>query len=294
MKQEIIWQKYKPYFYLLPAAIAFGSLAIFPVGYNIYLSFHRWNWAIGQANKPPTFIGLENYFFILSDNYFWNSIRNTAFFTLGAVGIEFLLGLGCALLLNMDIRGSVFFRSAFIFPLMISDMVAALIGKMLFDPTFSPVNYYLGVMGFSTPNWLGNPHIVIFSIILMDVWWATGNITLLLLAGLQGIPKTPMEAAVIDGASKWQVFKYITLPLLKPIIFVTLLFRILDALRVFALVWGTTMGGPARASEMAQLYIFVQGLGRFLKMGYSAALTVVFSMMVGVLILLYIKKAKLL
>jgi len=293
MKQKVRWQKYRPYFYLLPAAIALGSLAIFPIGYNMYLSLHRWNWAVGQANEPPIFIGIENYLYILNDTSFWNSIWNTAFFTLGAVGIEFLLGLGCALLLNLEIRGSVFFRSAFIFPLMISDMVAALMGKMLFDPPLGPINYYLGVLGLPTPNWLGDRHIVMFSIILMDVWWATGNITLLLLAGLQGIPKTPVEAAVIDGASRWQVFRYITLPLLKPIIFVALLFRVLDALRVFALVWGTTMGGPARASEVVQLYIFVQGLGRFLKMGYSAALAVVFSAMVGVLILLYIKKIKL-
>lgn len=293
MKQKVRWQEYRPYFYLLPAVIALGSLAIFPIGYNMYLSLHRWNWAVGQANEPPIFIGIENYLYILKDISFWNSVWNTAFFTLGAVGIEFLLGLGCALLLNLEIRGSIFFRSAFIFPLMISDMVAALMGKMLFDPTLGPINYYLGVLGLPTPNWLGDRHIVMSSIILMDVWWATGNITLLLLAGLQGIPKTPVEAAVIDGASRWQVFRYITLPLLKPIIFVALLFRVLDALRIFALVWGTTMGGPARASEVVQLYIFVQGLGRFLKMGYSAALAVVFSAMVGVLILLYIKKIKL-
>lgn len=293
MKREARWQQYRPYFYLLPAVVALGSLAIFPVGYNLFLSFHRWNWAVGQANRPPTFIGMQNYLYILQDSSFWNSIRNTTFFTLGAVAIEFLLGLSCALLLNLKIRGSVFFRSAFIYPLMISDMVAALMGKMLFDPSLGSINYYLGVLGLPTPNWIGDRHVVMFFIILMDVWWATGNITLLLLAGLHGIPRTPVEAATIDGASKWQVFRYITLPLLKPIIFVVLLFRVLDALRVFSLVWGTTMGGPARASEVVQLYIFVQGLGRFLKMGYSAALVIVFSAMMGVLILLYIKKIKL-
>lgn len=279
--------KKNPYFYVLPATIVLASLVIFPIGYGFLLSFIRWNWAAGEYSSP-TLIGIANYIKILSDSYFWNSLWHTLYFTVGAVTIEFLLGFACALLLNQVIRGGAIFRALFIFPLMVSDIVAALMWKMLLNPALGHVNYYLNLFGLLSFNWLGDAKIVIPAAILIDTWWQTGNITLILLAGLKSLPRDPVEMATIDGASKWQVFQYITLPLLKPVILIALIFRTIDCLRVFAIIWGTTGGGPGRASEVTQLYLYLQGMGRLLKIGYSSALAIVFSGIVGIIIALYI------
>ncbi len=279
--------KKNPYFYVLPATIVLASLVIFPIGYGFLLSFIRWNWAAGEYSSP-TFIGIANYIKILSDSYFWNSLWHTLYFTVGAVTIELLLGFVCALLLNQVIRGGSIFRALFIFPLMVSDIVAALMWKMLLNPALGHVNYYLNLFGLLSFNWLGDAKIVIPAAILIDTWWQTGNITLILLAGLKSLPRDPVEMATIDGASKWQIFQYITLPLLKPVILIALIFRTIDCLRVFAIIWGTTGGGPGRASEVTQLYLYLQGMGRLLKIGYSSALAIVFSGIVGIIIALYI------
>jgi len=125
---------------------------------------------------------------------------------------------------------------------------------------------------------------------IVDTWWQTGNITILLLAGLQMLPKSPLEMALVDGASYWQKLRYIILPLLRPVILISLLFRTLDLVRVFSIMWGITEGGPGRASMVAQLYIYRQGMGRYLKMGYSASLAIIFASVVTIVILIAIRR----
>lgn len=277
------------FLFIFPGILALTAIVIFPIIFGFYTSLSRWNWAAGEAGSM-TFVGLQNYRKILHDAYFWNSIWRTVYFAIGAVGVQFLLGLGCALLLNQRVRGTVLFRPAFMFPLMVSDIVAALMWKMLLNPALGHVNYYLGALGLPTPNWIGDPHIVIPAAILVDTWWQTGFITLILLAGLKSIPEDLLEAARVDGASAWQRLRYVMLPCLSPVIFVALVFRTIACLRVFAIMWGITGGGPARASEVSQLYIYNQGLGRLLKMGYSAGLAIAFSAIIVVIIAVYIRR----
>ncbi len=278
-----------PLLYLLPGMVALTAIVVFPIGFGLYTSLTSWNWAAGAANSM-TFIGLGNYGTMLHDTNFWNSIWRTLYFTVGAVAVEFVLGLGCALLLNMKTKGTAFFRTAFVFPLMVSDIVAALMWKMLLNPAMGHVNYYLGVIGLGAPNWIGDPHLVIITAILIDVWWQTGNITLILLAGLKSIPASHLEAAQVDGASAWQRLRFVIIPWLRPVIFVALVFRTIACLRVFTIMWGVTGGGPGRASEVAQLYIYKEGLGRLLKMGYSASLAITFSLIIVILIGAYIRR----
>jgi multiple sugar transport system permease protein len=276
-----------PVLFLLPSALMLGAIALYPVGFGLWAGFHQWDWSIGQADSWQ-FIGFDNYLRALGNDAFWNSIRVTLYFTVLSVVLELFIGLGIALLLVHNVRGSWFFRSAVVFPLMVSDIVAAVMFSTILDPTLGITNYVLGTLGLPRPNWVGDPAIVIPTLALVDTWWQTGNIVLILLAGLAGIPQDRIDMASIDGAGGWKMLRHITLPALKPFILVALVFRTIDALRVFALAWGITKGGPSRASEVSQLYIFKQGIGQFFNMGYASAAATLFALMVGLIAGVYL------
>jgi multiple sugar transport system permease protein len=283
-----------PVLFLLPSATVLFAIAAYPVAYGVWAGFHQWNWSIGQADHW-TFIGFDNYIGLLGSADFWNSIRVTVYFTVISVALELAIGLGIALLLHHNVMGSWFFRSAVVFPLMVSDIVAAVIFSTLLDPTLGPLNYFIGLFGLPGPNWVGNPNLVIVTLAAVDTWWQTGNIILILLAGLTSIPQDRIEMALMDGASGWKMFVHITLPGLKPFILVALVFRTIDALRVFALAWAITKGGPLRATEVSQLYIFRQGIGGFFNMGYASAAATLFAILVGLVAgvyLMFMRKAQ--
>lgn len=267
------------YIFIFPALIVIGCLIIYPFLQNLINSFYDWNW-IKSGMEVKSFIGFDNYLRVFKDNLFWNALWNTISFSGIAVGIEFLLGLFVAVLLNRVGKGSLFFRIAVMFPLMISDIVAALTWKMLLDPSLGPINTFLTNFGLPSANWLGNPSLVIPVLAIVDAWWQTGNITIILLAGLQSMPKEPIEMAQIDGANRRQIFRFLTWPHLLPFVRTAILFRVVDLMKVFALSWGITRGGPGRASEVSQLYIYTQGMGSYLDMGYAASLAVTFSIFV--------------
>ena len=271
-----------PILFLLPSVVVLFAIAVYPVGFGVWAGFHQWNWAIGQAENW-FFIGLDNYVRLLGDTAFWNAIWVTLYFTVLAVVFELVVGLGIALLLSNNVKGSWFFRSAVVFPLMVSDIVAAIIFSTLLNPTLGTLNYFLGLLHLPEPNWVGDPKLVILTLSLVDTWWQTGNIILILLAGLTSIPQDRIDMASIDGASGWRMLWHITLPGLKPFILVALVFRTIDALRVFALAWAITRGGPSRASEVAQLYVFNLGIGQYFNMGYAAAAATLFAILVGLI-----------
>jgi len=276
-----------PVLFVLPSIVVLFAIAVYPAGFGLWAGLHQWNWAIGQA-EHWSFIGFDNYLQLLNDSAFWNAIEVTLYFTVLAIAFELVLGLGIALLLSNNLWGSWFFRSAVVFPLMVSDIVAAVIFSTLLDPTLGTLNYFLGLFYLPQPNWVGNPHLVILTLSLVDTWWQTGNIILILLAGLTSIPQDRIDMASIDGASGWRMLWFITLPGLKPFILVALVFRTIDALRVFALAWAITKGGPSRASEVAQLYIFNLGIGQYFDMGYASAAATLFALLVGVISGIYL------
>ena len=276
-----------PVLFVLPSIVVLFAIAVYPAGFGVWAGLHQWNWAIGQAERW-SFIGLDNYLQLLNDSAFWNAIEVTLYFTVLAIAFELVLGLGIALLLSNNLWGSWFFRSAVVFPLMVSDIVAAVIFSTLLDPTLGTLNYFLSLFYLPQPNWVGNPHLVILTLSLVDTWWQTGNIILILLAGLTSIPQDRIDMASIDGASGWRMLWFITLPGLKPFILVALVFRTIDALRVFALAWAITKGGPSRASEVAQLYIFNLGIGQYFDMGYASAAATLFALLVGVISGIYL------
>lgn len=267
---------------MLPAILITAGMIFYPLLYGIYTSLFQWNWTAGMQNKE--FIGLGNYLSILKDEYFWNALKNTLYFTGISIFFEFSIGLGVALLLNGKIRGALGFRTLMMFPLMISDIVAALMWKMMLDPSSGVINQILTTLHLGAPNWLGSKYAVIPAISMVDIWWQTGNIIIILLAGLQSLPAEPLEMARVDGANNIQLFAHLIWPQLTPYVKNALTFRLIDLLRVFALSWAITGGGPVRASEVSQLYIYTQGMGKYLNIGYSIALSLAFALIVWVLI----------
>lgn len=270
------------YLYTIPVMIIFACFVVYPLFYGIYTSFFNWNWVAG-ANKM-SWVGLKNYADIFKDHYFWNALKNTVIFAFLSLLLEFLLGLGCALLLNGITKGSLLFRTLLIFPLTISDMVAAIMWRMMLDPSSGVINQILKAVHLGAVDWLGNKNIVIFTLVLVEIWWQTGNITLIMLSGLQSMPVDQLEMGRIDGATSRQLFRYLVWPHLLPFTEVTLSLRLIDLLRVFAISWAITGGGPTRASEVSQLYIYTVGLGKYLNIGYSIAMAIMFSLIVLILV----------
>jgi len=266
------------YMYMIPSLVILAVFVIYPVIYGAVTSLYDWDWVAGIDKK--LFVGLGNYLQIFSDRLFWNALKNTVIFAVLSLLAEFVLGLCCAMLLYKIKKGGVIFRTVLIFPLTISDMVAAIMWRMMLDPASGVVNQMLRSIGLKPVDWLGNANIVIFTLVLVEVWWMTGNITLIMLAGLQSMPIDQLECGQIDGANSWQRFRYLQWPHLRSFAESALSLRMIDLLRVFAIAWAVTQGGPNRASEVSQQYIYTNGLGGYLDIGYSIAMAILFSVFV--------------
>jgi len=269
MVSSDIYKKLIPYILLLPACTIFIGLIIYPYGYNIYLSLHR------GGITTSTFKGLDNYINIFITSQFWNACKLSGIWTTATVGLEFFLGFAVALLLAAEVKGRKIYRVLIMIPMVITPIVSALTWKtLIYHANVGIANYFLSLIGFSGQSWLGETSTALFSVIIYDVWHWTPVIILCLLAGLSGLPREPYDAAEVDGASGWETFLYITLPLMRKIIMVTLLIRIIDAFRTFDVIFAMTAGGPGRATQTLPLYIFQTGL-EFFHFGEAAAISVI-------------------
>ena len=261
-------RRMEPVLFISPAFIVIAIILIYPLGHSLWLSFHEWTLRGFRQGIP--FVGLQNYRDLFSNPDFVNSLRITASFVILAVGIEFVLGMGLALLLNHDLRGKNYIRALILLPMMCTNVVIGLTWRLLLNYEFGLVNYYLGVVGIGPLEWLSRPAVAFPAVILVDVWNTTSFVALLLLAGLQALPDEPFEAARIDGASAWQSFVHITLPLLRQTILVVLLWRMIDTFRIFDVIYLLTAGGPARATETVSIYVYRYGFQSF-NLGYASA-----------------------
>lgn len=258
----------EPAFYIAPAFIALGVVLVYPLGYSLWLSFHQWTMRTFRQGVP--YVGLDNYSTLFSSPDFLNSIRITFTFVSLAISIEFILGMALALLLNHEIKGRGIFRALILLPMMCTNVVIGLTWRLLLNYQYGLVNYYLGVLGFAPVEWLSSPKVAMASVVLVDVWNTTSFVALMLLAGLQSLPEEPYEAARIDGASGVQTFFYLTLPLLRPIILVALLWRFIDTFRIFDVIYLLTAGGPARVTETVSIYVYRYGFQAF-NLGIASA-----------------------
>lgn len=258
------WKLLNRHLLLIPAIFILGILTFYPFAYAIYASF------FGDSG----FIIVENYVETVHDLRFWNSLRVTLQFCVISVSLEFLLGFALASLLNEEFKGRATLRTLLMIPMIITPTVTALMFKhLMFDTELGMFNFFLTSLGLSKASWLAGPN-ALYSLVLIDVWVWTPFVMLILLAGLQSLPRQPFEAAKVDGASSWQVFIHITLPLLRIAIAVALFFRIIDIVKTFDLIMGTTQGGPGSLTETLNIYTYLQ-VFRYLHYNYGAALTII-------------------
>jgi multiple sugar transport system permease protein len=270
----------------LPAVVVMALLILFPLAFNGYMSLLSW---FVSSAKPPEFVGLRNFLEIFGrDARFWNTLWITAKFTLAGVVLQLVLGLAIAVYLHREFRGRGIVRTVMLLPMVSTPVAVALIWVVMFNPSLGVLNYFLGLVGVKPLLWLGHPRTALPSLILMDIWKWTPFMVLILHSGLQSLPVTPFEAARIDGASRWQLFRFITLPLLRPTIAVALIFRTMDSLKTFDTIYVMTEGGPNNATETLNIYVFQTGF-KYFHMGYAAALAVILVVFVFVVNLLLIR-----
>jgi len=278
--QKKSWKRQlEPAFYIAPAFIVLIIILIYPLGYSFWLSFHKWTLRDFIYGVP--WVGLENYINLFKNPDFLNSLRVTVIFVISALAIEFSLGMALAQLLNRDLKFKGIIRSFILLPMMCTNVVIGLTWRLLFNYNFGIINYYITQLQLTPVEWLSKPDIALLSIIIVDVWNTTSFVALMLLAGLQSMPEEPFEAARIDGASGWQTFRYLTLPLLRSTILVTLLWRLIDAFRIFDVVYLLTAGGPAHGTETISMYVYNYGFKSF-NLGYASAasFTMIFMLLV--------------
>ena len=259
---------------MTPALGTIAVVTLFPIAWTLWESLHRDDLRLPWIGQP--FVGLENYTEAMTDARFWSAIGHTLFFTGSSVTLEVACGLVLALLLNQPSRARGPLRVAALLPWAMPTVVAALVWRFIFEGQTGLANVVLLDMGIidNPAPWLTNPISAWVPIILADVWKMTPFVALLLLAGLQQIDPTLYEAARVDGAGSVRRFREITLPLLRPALLVAVLFRTLDAFRVFDLIFVMTGGGPGTATEPITLYAF-GALLRNLRFGFGSALSMV-------------------
>ena len=272
--------KQTPYFFLLPSILILAFTSLYPICYSIYYSFFNWRWG-----NEKDFVGLSNYIFLLTDKDFWIIIKNTFVFAFFACLVEIIVGVLLAIYIDRIKYGSTIIRTLLLIPLMISGISVTMLFKVILDNMFGIIPYFLSFIGIKS-NFFGSYDAALPTIIGLDVWWQTSFVFIIILAGFQSIPSEPIEAAKMDGATEWEVTRYIRLPMIRSLLFLVLIFRSIDTLKVFDIIWGTTGGGPGLATEALQTYAYRVAYS-FLEMSKSMTVMVLFSIVVIFLTITY-------
>ncbi|MBV9299339.1 MAG: sugar ABC transporter permease [Verrucomicrobia bacterium] len=273
---------------LLPSVLLIGALVIYPALYSIYLSLTNAS-LVGAAATHPRFVGMRNYMRLFADGGFWHSLVVTFWFVLGSAVIgQFVLGLGSALLLRRPLRFKNLINSIILLPNAVPEVVAGFIWiSMLAGGENSTLNRLLGLLQIRSVPWL--EQFPLAMIIVANTWRGIASAMILMMAGLSGVPPELYEAARIDGASPRQIFRFITLPLIMPTIFLYMLVSTVTTISIFGFIYALTRGGPGNATEIIGIYIYNQSFTAF-QLGYGSAVAVV-TLVLSVAIGLYYVRA---
>jgi multiple sugar transport system permease protein len=267
-----------------PAVLLVAVIIVYPILYTGWMSLQEW---FASSVTAPKFIGLANYQRIITaDTRFHQALVRTVYFTILVVGAETVLGVAMALLFNREFWGRGLLRTLAILPMVATPTAIGLVFVMMYHPTLGVANYLLSVVGLPPFKWTYSSQTALYALALVDVWQWTPLIMLIALAGLASLPREPYEAAHIDGASTLQAFWHITLPLLRPTIVVAVLFRAIDALKTFDIIYIITQGGPANSTETINILLFNQAFSYF-NMGYASSVAVaLFAVVMGASVIL--------
>jgi len=254
--------------FVAPALLGFTLFHLLPTLRAFYIGLTSWN-----LMSPPTFVGLDNYRRLLSDERFWDSMRVTVLYVLYNVPLQTLLALALAVLLDRFGR-SVFMRATVLMPFLVSNVIAAMIWFWMLDPALGPGNRWLEAGGLGRHGFFSDTAMALPTIAAMNIWRHVGFNALLFYTGLQAIPRQLYQAASLDGASGWQVFWSITLPLLRPILVFVVVTSVIGSFQIFDAIAVTTLGGPADSTRTVMWYIYQSAFGSF-RMGYASAMSCV-------------------
>jgi multiple sugar transport system permease protein len=272
------------YAFLIPSFIVLALFTYFPVIYAFYLSFWRWRILRGE----PAFIGLDNYTFLFTSADFWQAAWNTLYFAAGSIPTGMALALAIAMLLNRPLRGLAIFRTAFFLPTITSLVAVSVVWMWIYHPDVGLANYLLNLVGLPKVRWLNEPQSAMPALILLGIWRGVGYNIIIYLAGLQNIPVHLYEAAKIDGANRWQLFRHVTWPLLTPTSFFIFIIAIINSFQSFTQIDVMTQGGPVGATTVIVYYLYKQAFQQF-TMGYGSAVAMVLFAIILVLTLIQMK-----
>lgn len=279
----------EPYYLIGPALGLTVTILFFPLAYSLYISFLNFN--LAKPNDTP-FVGLQNYVDNLTQEGLLLALGNTLIFTVGAVTLQFLLGLGFALLLTREFPGHGIIRTCYMLPLFLTPSIVALNWSFMYYPRTGVIPWLASFVGFPPAfPFLANPNWAMPALILVDVWRGTPFMFLVLLAGIQGLPHEALEAAAIDGANAWQTLRHVTLPLLRPLILIALTIRGMDAFREFDLIFVLTQGGPGRKTEVIGMLAYRTGFNYY-DMGRASAMAYIILFLVLAFSIYFVKKLR--
>jgi multiple sugar transport system permease protein len=282
--QEFRPRSYWPF--VLPALIVVLAVIVFPWVFTIWMSLNEW-----KVGSPTTFVGLANYLRLPTDPRFIEAVGHTFYYTALSVVLPMIFGTLAAVIFHVQfpLRGIV--RAIFIMPMMATPVAVALVWTMMFHPQLGVLNYLLSLVGIPPQLWVFHPATVIPSLVLVETWHWTPLVMLIVLGGIAAIPTEPYESAKIDGATHWQMFRYITLPLITPFLFIAAMIRTIDAVKSFDTIFAITQGGPGSASETINLYLYSVAFVYY-DLGYGSAIAVVFFALIVALaaVLLYLRQ----
>jgi multiple sugar transport system permease protein len=267
-----------------PAVIFILLMMAFPILYTAWISLTEWSMS---AVTPAKFVGLQNYIEMLGhDDRFWKAVWRTFYFTALALAGETVLGLALAVMLNRDFPGKNLLKTLFLLPMVATPVAIGMVWLLMFEPSIGFLNYVLEALHLPDQLWLASEAGALPSLVLVDIWQWTPMMALILLAGLVSMPSDPFEAAEVDGATRWQVFWHITMPMLRPTIGVAVILRSIDALKTFDIIYAMTQGGPNYATETLNLYGYNLGFGYFQMGAASSLLMIFFAIVLGIVIFL--------
>lgn len=260
--------------FLLPALIVIFAVIIFPWLFTLWMSLNDW-----QMGMSRSFTGLSNYWSLATDDRFLGTIWRTLYFTILGVIAPVILGVFAAEVFHQrfPLRGVL--RGIFILPMMTTPVAIALVFIMMYHPQLGILNYLLSLVGIPPQLWIYDPKTVIPALVLVETWQWTPLVMLIVLGGLAALPTEPYESALIDGASRWDMFRYITLPLVMPFLMIAIIIRAIDAVKSFDIIFVMTQGGPGTASETINIYLYLQAFS-FFNVGHASAVVVVFFLII--------------